>query len=417
MVDAEVQSVVDPLVTIVTPSYNHGRFIRATIESVLSQDYPNIEYIVMDGGSTDETASVVKDYASRLKWISEKDRGQSHAINKGFQMARGPIVSWLNSDDLILPGAVRKAVNGFQQNPGAGAVYGEGYLIDREGNTTGRFPFTEPFNLWKLVHLLDYVLQQTLYFRRSVIEQLGYLREDLHYVMDWEMLIRIGKRYPLHYIPEHMGSLREYAEAKSFAGGEKRIKEIAGILREHTGLRFPPGYIVYGLETYRTIWENYVTSKIPARMRRTSELARRIVHVGCGWCIERSLYRSQGWYPDLWAGPLVKYMLPAGGRRLLILSGFIPRFRLGRQKLAIIANGHRIARRAFDSGEFEWKVILPKIREDEPVHLLFKASRCLFSASGGSNSKYGRVAFQLSAVRTEPLAGSQAEETHTEVTA
>src|ERR1700755_3416890 len=95
------------LVTIVTPSYNQGHFIRATIESVLSQNYSNVEYIIMDGGSTDQTASVVKDYASRLKFISEKDRGQSHAINKGFQMARGNVLAWLNSDDLYLPGSIR----------------------------------------------------------------------------------------------------------------------------------------------------------------------------------------------------------------------------------------------------------------------------------------------------------------------
>ena len=119
-----------PLVTIVTPSYNQGRFIRATIESVLSQDYGAIEYIVMDGGSTDNTAAVVREYSSRLKWISEKDRGQSDAINKGFRMAKGEIVSWLNSDDFILPGAVSLAVKAFERQPEIMAVYGEGYLID-----------------------------------------------------------------------------------------------------------------------------------------------------------------------------------------------------------------------------------------------------------------------------------------------
>src|SRR5690349_15995087 len=109
----------EPLVTVVTPSYNQGQFIRATIESVLSQDYPHVEYIIMDGGSTDETAAVVKDYASRLTFISEKDRGQSHAINKGFARARGKVLSWLNSDDLYLPGAIRTAVDGFARNPQA----------------------------------------------------------------------------------------------------------------------------------------------------------------------------------------------------------------------------------------------------------------------------------------------------------
>src|SRR5215472_10088507 len=100
-----------PLVTVVTPSFNQACFIRATIESVLSQDYPNLEYIIMDGGSTDGTADIVREYASRVTWISERDRGQSDAINKGFRMARGEIVSWLNSDDIILPAAISKAVN------------------------------------------------------------------------------------------------------------------------------------------------------------------------------------------------------------------------------------------------------------------------------------------------------------------
>jgi glycosyltransferase involved in cell wall biosynthesis len=143
----------------VTPSYNQGEFIRATIESVLSQDYPNLRYIVMDGGSTDQTAAIAAEYGSRLTWISEKDRGQAHAINKGFAMASGEIVAWLNSDDIFLPGAVKRAVRGFSSAPpGIGAIYGEGYLMDREGHFRRRFPHTEPFNLWKLMYLSDYVL-------------------------------------------------------------------------------------------------------------------------------------------------------------------------------------------------------------------------------------------------------------------
>ena len=102
-----------PTVTIVTPSYNQGEFIRATIESVLAQDYPRLEYIVMDGGSSDQTSAIAAEYASRLTWISEKDRGQAHAINKGFGRAKGDIVAWLNSDDILLPGAVTRAVNAF----------------------------------------------------------------------------------------------------------------------------------------------------------------------------------------------------------------------------------------------------------------------------------------------------------------
>ena len=126
--------------TIVTPSYNQGKFIRATIESVRAQDYPAIEYIVIDGGSTDETAAIAGEYGTRLTFISERDRGQSHAINKGFRMARGEIVSWLNFRQSIFPGAVRLAVTHLTQNPQLGAVYGQGYTIDSDGNVIGRFP-------------------------------------------------------------------------------------------------------------------------------------------------------------------------------------------------------------------------------------------------------------------------------------
>jgi glycosyltransferase involved in cell wall biosynthesis len=229
-----------PLVTIVTPSYNQGRFIRATIESVLAQDYPHIQYIIMDGGSTDETAEVVRECSGRLTFISERDRGQSHAINKGFRMARGEIVVWLNSDDVMLPGPVRRAVEAFRRNPAAGAIYGEGYLMDEGGNVTGRFPHTRPLDLWRLVYLSDYILQQSVYFRRNIFEEIGYLDEDLHYTMDWDILIRIAQRYPLEYVPEYLGCLREYPAAKSYSGGAARVCEIRDLLRRHTGMRTPP---------------------------------------------------------------------------------------------------------------------------------------------------------------------------------
>ncbi len=266
-----------PLVTIVTPSFNQGRFIRPTIESVLSQDYPAIEYIVMDGGSTDETAAVVGDYASRLTWVSEKDRGQSHAINKGFRRGSGAIFAWINSDDLLLPGAVSRAVAELEKHPDAGGVYGDGFTIDRDGNTITRIPWTRPFDLWRLVNLEDYIIQQTCFFAREAIENVGYLREDLHYVMDWDLLIRIGKRFELRYIPEPMGCLREYPEAKSFSGGRQRIREIGALMKEHAGRKFTPGYIVYALHAYRAMWCDRVSWP----------LARRVVNFACGFAAGR----------------------------------------------------------------------------------------------------------------------------------
>jgi glycosyltransferase involved in cell wall biosynthesis len=272
-----------PRVSIVTPSYNQGRFIRATIESVLSQDYPDVEYIIMDGGSTDETAAIAKEYASRLTFISEPDRGQAHAINKGWAMSTGPILAWLNSDDVLLPGAVRNAVDAIARHPEAGAVYGDGNRIDADGGLLGPFDCTGPFDLWKLIHLEDYILQQTVFFRRDALRAAGWLREDLHYVMDWDILIRIGKQRGLHYIAKPMGCIREYPEAKSFAGGKARLREIAALMKEHAGTRFTPGYFVYALHAWRQI--------LTARVAWPP--AQRIINLACGGIADRIRKRGE----------------------------------------------------------------------------------------------------------------------------
>lgn len=282
-----------PLVTVVTPSLNQGGFIRATIESVLSQDYDRLEYLVVDGGSTDQTANVVSDYSSRLTFVTESDRGQSHAINKGFRRTRGEYVAWLNSDDVFLPGAVRRAVAGLEQHRHLGAVYGEGYLMDRAGKLTGRFPHTRPFDFPRLVYLSDYILQQTVFFRRSVFDQIGYLDEDLHYVMDWDILIRVAKRFALGYLPEYMACLREYPEAKSFAGGAPRIAEIRRIMIRHTGLRFAPGYVNYGLEAYKPLWCNWIEAHAPRLLEWPSAKLQHYLIVSANLLIETA---NRTWY-------------------------------------------------------------------------------------------------------------------------
>ncbi len=317
------------LVTIVTPSLNQGCFLRATIESVLRQDYPAIEYLIMDGGSTDETAAIAAEYASRLRFISEPDRGQSDAINKGFRMAKGEIVSWLNSDDVILDGAVTQAVQALESDPEAGAVYGEGYRIGEGGETLGRFPFTEPFNLWKLVHVTDYILQQTVYFRKAAVEEAGYLDESLHYTMDWDLLIRIGKRHRLVYVPKYMGAIREYPAAKSFTGGGRRLKEIRRMLRRHTGTRWPPGLILYTLETYRRWWAAPLTGRWVERIRR----------------------EAQGLYRDGWVAPRLRYLPPAGEGRVSI-QGVSP----FAQKFAVACDGVSAGSFEIPTGDFDIRV-------------------------------------------------------------
>jgi glycosyltransferase involved in cell wall biosynthesis len=359
-----------PLVTIVTPSFNQGRFLRATIDSVLSQDYPRIEYIVMDGGSTDESKAIAGEYGDRLVWISEKDRGQAHAINKGFRMAQGEIVAWLNSDDTILPGAVSHAVRAFENKPGAGAVYGEGYQIDIDGNIKCRFPGTEPFNLWKLVYLHDYILQQTVYFRRSVFGEIGYLDESLNWGMDWDVLVRIGKRYMLEYIPEYMGCLREYSEAKTSTGSGERFWELVRILRRHTGRRYPPGYIVYGLDTYGKIWDEWIERWTPGFLRQPSAWFRKRLFHATRHVIDRTVLEAQGWYADGWASPKVSYMLPPGSGRLRLRGTLPPK--LEGQTIRVECNGVT-QDIPIDFGEFDVTVAVEV--NAEPVTIVLRASR------------------------------------------
>jgi glycosyltransferase involved in cell wall biosynthesis len=387
-----------PLVTIVTPSLNQGHFLRATIESVLCQDYPHVEYIIMDGGSTDSTAAVAAEYGSRLTFISEKDNGQSDAINKGFRRARGEIVAWLNSDDILLEGAISTAVQALSNHPHAGAVYGEGYLIDREGNITGRFPYTQPFDLWRLTYLSDYILQQSVFFRRSVFDTIGYLREDLHYTMDWDVLIRIGKKFPVVLVPEFLGCLREYPEAKSFSGGLRRAREIRRILCEHTGLRFPPGWIVYGLDTYRQVWCERIRSRIPRILSPVAGFAEQMVTFGCGYVIGRTLSNSQGLYADGWAGPRVQFMLPAGDGALRI-EGMLPGTGwLSGQTLNVVACGRSLGSHRVMSGAFSLEIPVPESLRGNPLDLEIRASHTFVPAYSSSSSDLRQLCYMLQRV-------------------
>ena len=232
----------NPLVTIVTPSFNQGRFIRETIESVLSQDYTPVEYLVMDGGSTDETVDVLTSYDDRFYWVSEKDKGQTHAINKGWRKARGKYLAWLNSDDIYLPGAVSKAVSFLEEHSETGAAYGEGYHIDVDGRIIERYP-TEPFNRQRLVETC-YICQPTVFIRKSVMERLGFLDETLQYCMDYDLWFRIASEYDFGFIPDYLACTRFYRQTKTLGQKVQVHKEIMDVVYRHHH-SVPPSW-VYG---------------------------------------------------------------------------------------------------------------------------------------------------------------------------
>src|SRR3989337_3125219 len=160
-----MDSVIDkPLVSIVTPSYNQGSFLEETIRSVLGQDYPHLEYIIVDGGSSDGSGEIIQRYSDRLAWwISEPDQGQTDAINKGFSRAKGEIFAWLNSDDTYLPGAVSEAVSFLSSHPEVGMVYGDANLIDDSGKVIGKFPARQT-DYRRLMRGFVHVPQQSTFF-------------------------------------------------------------------------------------------------------------------------------------------------------------------------------------------------------------------------------------------------------------
>lgn len=231
-----------PLVTVVTPSFNHGRFIRETIESVLTQSYPRIEYLVVDGGSTDETVAILRSYGDRVVWVSEPDRGQTDAINKGWRRARGTILAYLNSDDMYLPGAVEKAVACLRAHPDAGAVYGEGYHVDETGRVIGRYP-TEPFDMARLTQTC-FICQPTVFLRREMVERVGYLDNSLRYCMDYDLWIRLARVSRFAYLPDYLASTRLHAQAKTLDQRGPFHAEILRTVHGHFG-RVPPQW-VYG---------------------------------------------------------------------------------------------------------------------------------------------------------------------------
>jgi glycosyltransferase involved in cell wall biosynthesis len=364
-----------PLVTIVTPSFNQGRFIAATIESVLSQDYPSLEYLIVDGASTDETAAVAARFEGRLTFISEPDRGQSDAINKGFRLARGEIVAWLNSDDIFLPGAVSTAVEALRRRPDAAAVYGDGYQIDEDGNVISRFAATQEFNLWRLVNLSDFILQQTVFFRRRIFDEIGFVDESLHYGMDWELLMRIGLHYPIVYVPRDMGAIREYAAAKSFAGGTKRARELTAILRRHTQKMFPPGMFVYGLPPYERLVNERIGRVLRGPLRPIGQRAQRVITRLSHGIMHSLIASAQGWYTDLWAGPRVEFAFPPPRGRVLALAVALPPWLpYARQRLEFSTGGRIFARETFGKGEFVIPVMPPRSTWEQPVTIAVRAS-------------------------------------------
>lgn len=227
----------EPLVSIITPSFQQAKYIKETIRSVISQDYPNLEYIIVDGGSTDGTVEILKSYGNRdkrIRWISEKDNGQAHAINKGLAMAKGEIIGWLNSDDTYEPHAVRKAVSALMRHPEWGVVYGKGNYIDANSKTTHAYQ-VEPYSARRLFESC-YICQPAAFIRRSVFNVVGPIDESYHFCMDFELWMRISKKFEMGFKDRHLANSRLHPECKSVTQYVSTgLPEIIRACRKHYG--------------------------------------------------------------------------------------------------------------------------------------------------------------------------------------
>ena len=218
------------LVSIVTPSYNQARYLEAAILSVFRQNYPEIEYIIVDGGSTDGSLEIIQKYADRFAWwVSEPDRGQTDAINKGFARAHGEILAWLNSDDTYEPGAVAEAVAFLKENPQVGMVYGDANFIDENGRVIGKFPSRQT-DRRRLLQGYVHVAQQSAFFRASLWREVGPLDPSFYFAMDYDLWVRLAQVAPLYYTRRLWANFRLHASGKTFVADDRCWPEM---LRVH----------------------------------------------------------------------------------------------------------------------------------------------------------------------------------------
>lgn len=250
-----------PLVTVVTPSFQQGRYLERTLKSVLDQNYPRLEYVVQDGGSTDSTGEVIDRYRNRLARAEmRQDNGQSHAINLGFAGTTGEIMAYLNSDDLLLPGSLNAVTAYFEAHPEVDAVYGHRVVIDSGDNEMGRWvlPKHDP----EVLKWADYVPQETLFWRRRLWDKVGGIDESFRFAMDWDMLLRFqAAGAKIVRLPRFLGAFRVHRSSKTVTTVSDVGAEEMERLRERThGREMSAAEVAAAVRSY--LWRHTVLNRL-----------------------------------------------------------------------------------------------------------------------------------------------------------
>lgn len=217
-----------PTFTVVTPAYNQADFLRDTIESVLSQDYPNIEHVVLDDGSTDETPQILKEYSDKIIWETQKNMGQTATINKGWAMTSGEIITWLNSDDTFYDStSVSKGIRYLIENPETGVVFGDSMFTEADGTEIEPSRPVVDFTYEKFIKNCDNAIPQpSAFIRRDVVQKVGELNPKFYYFMDWDFWMRAGIYFKIEHIDEILSTYRLHADSKTVAQAKKAAPEL-----------------------------------------------------------------------------------------------------------------------------------------------------------------------------------------------
>jgi glycosyltransferase involved in cell wall biosynthesis len=240
-----------PRIAIVTPSYNHCRYLRATIESVLGQDFPGLHYHVQDGASTDGTTELLATFGDRISWSSQPDKGQAQAINRGFDGVDCEIMAYLNSDDVLLPGTLAYVAGIFQSRPDLDFVYGHRIFIDRDGLEVGRAVL--PQHDAKSLMWADYIPQETMFWRRRVWDAVGPMNEGFAYALDWEFILRAqAAGFKFERLPRFLACFRVHDEQKTAARYDVGRVEMQALRKRYLGHEPSQTEIVRGILPYLT---------------------------------------------------------------------------------------------------------------------------------------------------------------------
>ena len=301
---------------------------------------------------------------------------------RDFDKSRGEIVAWLNSDDFYYPGAVAHAVETLNKNPESGLVYGEGNLVAEDGSVMWRFPETVPFDLWRLANHSDYILQPTVFFRREALFECGLLAEDLHWGLDWELWIRLGKRFPFSYTDQVLAASRIYADTKTATGGFRRMMEIVKILHRHEVNVISPAAVSHAIITIvrkfcnnaELITPEVMTASIPGPMRKVlSPLVERIER-----SLRRWLQNVQGVWQDGLVGKRGKLWLPSKGQACFLeING--RNLDIAGQQIKLRAAGKTVSTGSLAKGQL-FSLKLPIPAGSIPVRAELECARTVMSA-------------------------------------